>query len=171
VIQFVAGAAGGGLIVGSLLSWYFTGEYKDAKWEAATNKIKIEAANVLQKETDKVLSHVIESNNKVRELEAQHVQEEKSLADIERRNRQLARELGGLRDPGRRPHSTDAVPATSASSGGTEPATSTAYLSAEASELLLSAAAEVDALARYAKVCYDWKEIVKAQYQATLPEQ
>jgi hypothetical protein len=166
MIQAIAGAAGGGLLVGALLAAWAVGSYKDATWSAATNQLKVEAADLLQKETEKALLYEREANVKVRELEAQHAQEEKDLAAIQQRNRQLARELGGLRDPGRRPSSTDAVPTTSTSAGDLASASTSGLLSAETSEVLLAAAAEADQLAQYAKTCYDWKEIVTAQYTA-----
>jgi hypothetical protein len=164
MIQIIAAAAAAGLLFGSLSTWYLTAEYKDATWGAATNQLKVDAAQLLQAETDKVLKTEREANTKVRELEAGHAQKEKDLAVIERRNRQLAAQLGGLRDPGRRPNSTNAVPGTPASPGSTELPAASGYLSAEASGFLLNAAAEVDALASYAKACYDWKEIVMHEF-------
>lgn len=164
MIQIVAGAAAAGALVGSLLAAWAVGTYKDATWRAATNQVKVEAAELLQVETDKVMKIEREANTKVRELEAQHVQGEKDLAVIQRRNRQLANELGGLRDPGRRHGSQDAVPTVAASTGSDATASASGYLSAEASEVLLNASAEVDALAEYARVCYEWKEVAEKSF-------
>ena len=156
MIQFIAGAAGAGLLIGSLSTWYLTAEYKDATWSAAVNQQQVDAAGVLQAATVKAMETERAAQVKVRELEAQHDQEEAALVVIESRNRELARQLGGLRDPGRRTSGADAVPGHATSTDGIATAASTGQLSAEASEVLLSAAAEVDGIALYAKTCYEY---------------
>ncbi len=161
MIQFIVAAALAGLLLGGSSAWYFTASYKDAVWSAATNKLQVDAADLLQEETVKAIKIEREASIKVRELEAQHVREEKDLAVIERRNRQLATELGGLRDPGRRPSCPDAVSTTPTSAGSAEKATDSGYLSAEASGVLLDAAAEVDALANYALMCYQYIQSIQ----------
>jgi hypothetical protein len=170
MIQFIAGAGAAGLLVGSLGAWFLTAQYKDARWTAATLEIKVEAAEILQRKTDEAIRVERVVVAKVRELEAQHVQEEKTLSDIQRRNRQLAAELGGLRDPGRRQSGGSAVSETPTSPGSAEHSPASGYLSAEASGVLLSAAAEVDALASYAKACYEWKEIAEQTFNQSRAE-
>ena len=68
MIQFIAGAAGAGLLLGSLGAWYFTAEYKDAEWGAAVNELKIEASNTLLAETNRVRVVERDSQNRVTDL-------------------------------------------------------------------------------------------------------
>lgn len=164
MIQGIVASGIGGLLAGAISAALLMGWYKDAIWENSVNEIKLEALNVLIAETDKVITLERVAQARVRELEAQHAQEEKNLDEIQRRNRALATELGGLRDPGRRPSGPDAVSDTATSTEGAGRATDPALLSAEATAVLLDASAEADALANYAKTCYDWKETVKRMF-------
>lgn len=167
MIQYIAGAGVGGLVLGALLSGWAMSEYKDATWSAETNQLKVEAAEILQKETEKASKIEKDALLKVMELEATHVKEEQTIQDAERRNRALARELGGLRDPGRRASRQDAMPSTPGGTGIPEvsPADEGA-ISGEASEALLAAAVEVDRLANWANTCYEWKEDVMRRFGA-----
>lgn len=161
MIQFVAGAAGAGLIVGSLGAWYLTAEYKDTQWGLAISNQKVEAAAMLRDETDRVMAIHDAAAAKVRELEAQHVRTEKNLDVIQRRNRFLATELGGLRDPGRRASSQDAVPGTAAHPDSVADTADAGLLSAQTTAVLLDASAEADTLANYARTCYDYVQSLK----------
>ncbi len=154
----------GSTLASAILSALLVGWYKDATWQNTINEIKIEAANVLIVETDKVLKQERIAADRVRELEAQHVQTEKNLDVIQRRNRTLAAQLGGLRDPGRRPSRVDPVPGTPVTTGSIGDTTSTGFLSAEATEVLLAASAEADALASYARTCYEYVQSIKESY-------
>lgn len=167
MIQLIAGAGAAGLLVGSLTASYLMAEYKDATWSAATNEIKVDAAKVLQAETEHAITVEREANAKVRELEAGYVVQEKNLADVQRRNRELATQLGGLRDPGRRPSRPNPMPTVAVGAQCPEEPASSGLLSAEASGVLLDASAEVDALAEYARVCYEWKDTVVQMFQTT----
>lgn len=171
MIQLIAGAAGGGLVVGALLSAWAVGTYKDAIWENSVNDSKIAAQTVLIEETDKVIKLERAAQARVRELEAQHAQEEKNLDVIQRRNRALAAELGGLRDPGRRQSGSGPMPLVATSAHSPTNASDPALLSAEATSVLLSAAAEVDALANYARTCYDYVQSVGTAYEKHQPRQ
>lgn len=144
-----------GLAVGALPAWYFTAEYKDAKWGKAVDDQKIKAAATLQAETEKVLAAErknTELNNKLEMANATANQKiNATLAD----NRRLALQLGGLRDPGRRSGCGGSAPGiqppaidSTAPTGG--------ELSAEATEFLLEFAADADRTAEYAKTCHDW---------------
>lgn len=157
MIQFIAGAAVAGALSGALLM----GLYKDVVWKASVTDMKIDAANLLIAETDRVIQRERDANAKVRELESSHVQKEKDLSVVQRRNRELATQLGGLRDPGRRASCPDALPTATTGAGPVEGPASTGQLSGETSEALLAASIEVDAIAEYARVCYEYKETVK----------
>lgn len=153
-----------GLAIGALGSWWLTAEYKDSVWGKAVSDQKVEAGKVLQEETEKVLTAEREASRLKDEMEKQHA---KSSAKIERTladNRRLTRELGGLRDPGRRSSggcpTPGATEATGSSAGGAAegelPGAAEGLLSAEASEFLLEFAAEADRAAEYAQLCYRW---------------
>ncbi len=165
MIQMIAGAGIGGLIVGGILSALLMGQYKDAVWQSSVDQLKIEAANVLIAETDAVIKQERAALVRVQELEAQHVQEEKTIHDVERRNRALAAQLGGLRDPGRRASSQGSMSTTPASPEGAGHTTAPGNLSGEATEVLLAASTEVDRLALWARACYEWKETVVSMHK------
>ena len=146
-----------GLCVGALGSWYLTAEYKDAKWGKAVEQQKKEAAETLQAETEKVLAAERKNTELNNQLEKTHAEQSRKISIALADNRRLARELGGLRDPGRR-----------ASCGGSQagvelasdPAVSSAgsELSAEASDFLLEFAADADRASEYAQTCYSWAQ-------------
>ena len=92
------------------------------------------------------------------QLEVKHVESERELDKALSTNRRLARELGGLRDPGRRPSCGGTVPTDPTTSSQPETGSTGAELSAEASEFLLEFARDADRAAQYAKTCYDWTQ-------------
>jgi hypothetical protein len=145
-----------GLGVGAVGSWYLTAEYKDAAWTASIEKQKVKAAEQLQAATDRAISAERRQNELSTQLEVKHVESERELDKALSTNRRLVRELGGLRDPGRRPSCGGTVPTDSTTSAELEAGTTGAELSAEASEFLLEFARDADRAAQYAKTCYDW---------------
>ena len=149
-------AAAIGLGAGALGSWYLTAEYKDASWTASIEKQKVEAAEQLQAATDRAISAERRQNELATQLEVKHVESERELDKALSTNRRLARELGGLRDPGRRPSCGGTVPTDSTTSTQPETGTTGAELSAEASEFLLEFARDADRAAQYATTCSFW---------------
>lgn len=147
-----------GLGVGTVGSWYLTAEYKDASWTASVEKQKVKAAEEIRAATDRAISAERRQNELANQLEVNHVESERELDKVLADNRRLARELGGLRDPGRRPSCGDTVPTDSTTSSQPEGGSTGAELSAEASEFLLEFAREADRAAQYAKTCYDWTQ-------------
>lgn len=147
-----------GLSVGAVGSWYLTSEYKDASWTASIEKQKVKAAEELQTATDRAISAERRQNELATQLEVKHVESERELDKALSTNRRLARELGGLRDPGRRPSCGDSVPTDSTASTQSETGSTGTELSAEASEFLLEFARSADRAAQYAKTCYDWTQ-------------
>lgn len=145
-----------GLGVGALVSWYLTAEYKDASWTASIEKQKVKAAEELQAATDRAISAERRQNELATQLEVKHVESERELNKALSDNRRLARELGGLRDPGRRPSCGGSVPTDPTTSGQPEGGTTGAELSAEASEFLLEFARDADRAAQYAQTCSFW---------------
>lgn len=151
--MLIAGAAG--LVIGGLLSGVAAHRYTEARWVAAVEAQKVEAARVLQAETEKVLLAErlnSELNNKIEVTHAQAQDEiDKTLAN----NRRLARQLGGLRDPGRRQGCGGAQagnhPAANAAAAAAE-----SRLSDSAQEFLFGLAADADRAANYALTCHAW---------------
>lgn len=147
-----------GLAVGSLSAWYLTAEYKDAKWGKAVADQKVEAAAKLQAATQRAIEAERRHNELADQLEVKHVENQQALDRVLADNRRLARELGGLRDPGRRTSCGSSVPADPATAGQPEGGTTGTELSVEASEFLLEFARDADRAAQYAKTCYDWTQ-------------
>lgn len=145
-----------GLLTGALGGWYLTAEYKDSKWIAAVEKQKVEAGKQLQAATERAILAERRQNELANRLEVKHVESERKLDQALSDNRRLARELGGLRDPGRRPSCGGAMPADTTTTGKPEGGAAGAELSAEASEFLLEFARDADRTAQYAKTCHDW---------------
>jgi hypothetical protein len=147
-----------GLVIGALGSWYLTAEYKDASWAASIEKQKVKASEQLQAATDRAISAERRQNELATQLEVKHVESERELDKALSTNRRLARELGGMRDPGRRPSCGNTVPSTSTTSSQPDSGSTGTELSAEASEFLLEFARSADRAAQYAKTCYDWTQ-------------
>ncbi len=145
-----------GLAIGSLSAWYLTAEYKDAKWGKAVADQKVEAAAELQAATQRAIEAERRHNELADQLEVKHAENQQALDRVLADNRRLARELGGLRDPGRRPSCGSSVSADPATTGQPEGGATGTELSDEASEFLLDFAREADRAAEYAATCYDW---------------
>jgi len=143
-------------VLGALGSWYLTAEYKDASWTASIEKQKVKAAEELQTATDRAISAERRQKELADQLEVKHVESERELDKALSTNRRLARELGGLRDPGRRPSCGGTVPTDSTTASQPEGGTTGAELSAEASEFLLGFARDADRAAQYASTCSAW---------------
>jgi hypothetical protein len=116
---------------------------------------KAEAAQALAMETAKARK-IEKDNDRIRiEAEVKHAkardQIERTLAD----NRRLARQLGGLRDPGRKGSDCPLPGSAEATSNGDAEATA-GRLSDEAESFLLEFAAEADRAAEYARTCHEW---------------
>lgn len=125
-------------------------------FEAAIDTQKIEAANLLATETNKVLQAERKQKELSNALETQHNAAKEQIQTEQAANRRLASELGGLRDKGRRKSSNCAMPGTGSTAGGAVEGTDEAYLSGEATEFLLGLTYDADEVATYAKTCHDW---------------
>ena len=145
-----------GVSAGAIGSWYLTARYKDASWTASIEKQKVEAADQLQSATNRAILAERRQNELATQLEVKHVESEKELDKALFTNRRLARELGGLRDPGRRPSCGGPVPTDSTTTAQPETGPTGAELSTEASEFLLEFARDADRAAQYAQTCSFW---------------
>lgn len=154
-----------GLLVGALASWAITGRYKDAQWQHAIDKQKIEASTELKALTEKAIAKDKEVATLKDILEKNDVQAQQTISSTLADNRRLAAQLGGLRDPGRRQSCPGTVPS-SASPASSDTASSTgSQLSEEASQFLLDFAADADRAAQYARTCHDWAVTLPQTYQ------
>ncbi|MCK9994470.1 MAG: hypothetical protein Dbin4_02990 [Alphaproteobacteria bacterium] len=144
-----------GILVGGATAWRITSSYKDAHYGSVISAQKVEAAAILQAETEKVLSYERRNTELNQKLEMENADANAKINAALASNRRLARELGGLRDPGRR-QDCRAAGAPDQSPSTAEPDTAGAELSREASEFLLDFAAEADIAATYAKACRGW---------------
>ena len=145
-----------GLLIGVVISWWLTASYKDASWRASIEAQKVEAARQLQLATEKAIQTERDNQRLANQIEVQHVQNTKQLDAVLADNRRLARELGGLRDPGRRTSGECALPTGSDPTGVAAAGTAEGRLSDEASEFLLEFARQADTAAQYASACHQW---------------
>ncbi len=149
-------AAVAGLLIGAVASCWLTANYKDTSWRASIEAQKVEAARQLQVATEKAVQTERDNQRLANQIEVQHVQNTKQLDAALSDNRRLARELGGLRDPGRRTSGECSVPTGSGATGVAAAGTTEGRLSDEASEFLLEFARQADAAAQYAATCRGW---------------
>ena len=150
-----------GLAIGLLTGWYFTGKYKDGVWQSAIDKQKAEVAGELQAATERAIAAERKNNEISDQLEVQHAQNQAKLDDVLADNRRLAREFGGLRDPGRRPGCSGSVPTSPEAPGSSSDGPTGSELSAKATEFLLEFARSADQAAQYANTCHEWIKQVK----------
>lgn len=160
-IKNYALAAIAGLLIGVVASWRLTANYKDASWRATIEAQKVEAARQLQVATEKAVQTERDNQRLANQIEVQHVQSTKQLDAALADNRRLARELGGLRDPGRRTSGECSVPTGSGATGVAAAGTAESRLSDEASEFLLEFARQADTAAQYAATCHQWIKELK----------
>lgn len=155
-LRNIALAAVLGLVVGATGSGLFVKRYVDNAWTAKVEKQKTEAATQLQAATDRAIKAERQHNAIAKELEVQSEISKQKLDDAYRDNRALSTQLGGLRDPGRRP--SGSCPSGATAGAAQQPAgeTAGAPLSAEASDFLLDFARQADDAAQYANTCYNW---------------
>lgn len=147
IAAFTAGAGSG---------WLATATYKDARHGAAVATQRAEAARVMQEATEAMAKAQRLNFELANTLETTHAQSREKLDQALADNRRLARDLGGLRDPGHRPGGGCTVPATPDTTGQPDTATASGRLSNEASEFLLEFARQADRAAEYAQLCHAW---------------
>jgi len=154
--KIAAALAVASLILGAVSAWQLTANYKDSHYTAIIESQRANAEQALREATDKAIKIEREHKALADKLELSHAErdaeKDRMLAD----NRRLARELGGLRDPGKRPACRGSVPATSGPPVAAVDDPADGRLSAEASEFLLNLARECDAAADYANTAHDW---------------
>lgn len=131
-----------------------------AKLELSYERGRLAQAEAIARSKDKAREAEAAERAANHQIEVKAHENAKRTNSILAENRRLARELGGLRDPGVRPgggNCTGAAGATSDSDDGT----AEGRLSAEATEFLLEFAAQCDAAADYAQAGHDYASQVK----------
>ena len=157
---------GGVLLVGVAFgSWYLTAEYKDAVHTAKFDAYKRELAELHAQNLNEVLQKEREAQERADEIEVKYHDATTEIRTIRNDNARLARELGGLRDPGKRPGATPGLGSTQGTAPGcTHDPAAAGRLSEEATRFLLDFAEDADRAAAYANACYEWvnREKLKA---------
>lgn len=156
-IQSILIAFAIGFLMGAIPAGVGVYKYEEASWTAALSKQKQEAAATLQVETEKVLAGEREQSRLNNLLEKNHADANKKIDVALADNRRLSRELGGLRDPGRRTN-CDGAKAGAQLAANPGAAATGGELSTEASDFLLEFAADADRAAEYAQTCHSWAQ-------------
>lgn len=155
-IQTILVAVVASLALGAVSAWKITAGAKDDHYTAIIESQRANAERALREATARALKIEREHKMLADQLELSHAdrttEKDRMLAD----NRRLARELGGLRDPGKRPACRATVPANSGPPVDSADDPADGRLSSEASEFLLGFARECDAAADYANTAHDW---------------
>ncbi len=155
-IQAILVAIGISLALGAVSAWKVTADFKDSHYSAIIESHRADAEQALREANDRAIKVEREHKALADQLELSHAERDAEKDRILAENRRLARELGGLRDPGKRPACRAAVPATSGPPVAAVDDTADGRLSSEASEFLLDFARECDAAADYARTAHDW---------------
>lgn len=147
----------------TLTTFFLARTYEENKWgrvvsglEADWEKERRTAAEALTKETERVLELQQKLAQAAQQADREHKEKADEIDRIEADNRRLARELGGLRDPGRRPATHCPASGEGGGAGGATDAASDGRLSDEASEFLLAEARRADEVSNWANTCRGW---------------
>ena len=144
------------LVVGAGAAWKLTAGAKDDHYTAIIETQRANAEEALRLAQTKAIGIERKHNALATELELFHAERSTEKDQILADNRRLARELGGLRDPGKRPACNAIMSTNSAAPGTAADNTSSGRLSDEAAEFLLELARECDQAADYAGTAHDW---------------
>lgn len=151
-------------LVGALLSMLLTGRYKAARYQAAIQAQKVEAAKVLNDATSKVRLTERKHEQIARQVEVEYVLKTHEISRIQDDNRRLARELGGMRDPGRRENSNCPVPGATPAPRGAVNTSAGARLSDQTAEFLHEFGRDADNAASYAQACKQWEQELRKTF-------
>lgn len=153
LIVFALGAAASGSA-----AWTVRGWQADAKVnsiERAHADEKRQQAEAITQSTQAARQAEVKARDLANQIEVQHHELSQTTERLLADNRRLARQLGGLRDPGARP-GCSGLPGAAQAPGDPANAATGAELSAAATEFLLEFAAEADRAANYAWACHEW---------------
>jgi hypothetical protein len=137
--------------------------YKDALWKASVAQQKADASKRLADATQQILEHERKNAELSAQIEEKHHAAQQQIDSTLADNRRLAAQLGGLRDPGRRPGSRCPERTADAITAGAKDSAAESGLSAEATEFLLGYAADADRAAEYANTCHSYAVTVAGE--------
>ncbi|OAN53907.1 hypothetical protein A6A04_13530 [Paramagnetospirillum marisnigri] len=149
----------GGLlaIIGAALGGYFYGQHVEAlTWEAAIAAQKVEAATILQAETERAVAAERAWRRVNDEMEISHAKGQAALDQAYDDARRSAAAGGGLRDPGRGKGGGRSVPTATGAACLCQDGATAPRLSAEAEDFLWRFARDADAAAQFASECRAW---------------
>lgn len=144
------------LILACSLTFAGTAKYKDNYYNNIINHEKAEGAFQLAEANQKTLEIERRYQEISQSLELEHVENKKHLDQVYADNKRLARELGGLRDPGKSENCAGNLPSTSESPSISVKEFESARLSEAATEFLLTLVREADQTASERNLCQDW---------------
>lgn len=153
-LKMIGGALAAGLLLGSGFAWWATSNYKDASWQASVMKQEVDAANILREALERAVKAERENGIYSARLETQYHENMEKQQELGRRNQRLARERGGLRDPGRRASSQCPVSGENAGAQHPQEAAALATLSPPLERFLWSWADDGALLDEYTSTCY-----------------
>lgn len=147
----------------ALTTFFLVRTYEENKWGRVVSELKAgweeerrTAAEALTKETERVLELQQKLTQAAQEADREHKEKADEIDRLEADNRRLARELGGLRDPGWRPTAHCPASGEGGGAGDAADAASAGRLSDEASEFLLAEARRADEVSNWANTCWGW---------------
>lgn len=143
-------------VLGGLVSGIGTYRYEEARWTAAIEAQKVEAAHQLQAATERVLEAERAYRRINDDLEKTHAENQTALDRAYADARRTAAAAGGLRDPGRGAGGGGSVPTGSTAACLCPGGASQSRLSGAADEFLWQFARDADATAQYAADCHAW---------------
>lgn len=144
------------LALGAGSAWKLTADAKDDHYAAIMESQRAHAEEALRLAQTKAIDIERKHNALATELELSHAERSKEKDKLMADNRRLARELGGLRDPGKRPACRATVPASPGAPADSVDDPADGRFSTEAEEFLLGFARECDRAADYANTAHDW---------------
>lgn len=149
---------GGGIVILGIIFgvWCFTSDYKDAIWQEKFSTYQKDLAEMHQRNLNEVLNKEREAKEIAAKIEVKYHETTDQIKTLRNTNARLARELGGLRDPGKSNTTSGVGMSQGATSGNTFDPSTSSQLSREASQFLLDFAEDADRAAAYANACYEW---------------
>lgn len=144
--------------VSATVGWQLRDVFADrdiAQLELSYERNRLAQAEAIARSKDKARAAEAAERAANQQIEVRAHENAKRTNSILAENRRLARELGGLRDPGHRPGSTN-LPGEAGTPRHPENGTAEGRLSDEATEFLLEFAAQCDAAAVYAQAGHEY---------------
>ena len=128
--------------------------HEEAKWKGVITEYQLQAEQRLKVETEAILERERNLQNKLNELETSYHEKSLELDNANKRNLELVRSAGGLRDKGKRTGKSNTTSKDSTSGGNNE--TGSFVLSDETTQFLLNLTRDADQVCQQLKLCQDY---------------